>query len=312
MAAKTVVAVPKATDRYRVAEARLWNQWGLEPTERYIDLQSPPIRLRVVEVGTGPPVLFIPGTGGTGPYWAPLVRALNGYRCLMVDRPGWGLSDPIDYSKYRYSSVVVDLLAGVIDALELRTAHVVGASIGYIWALRLAQRYPAGIEKIVLLGGGPNPEIPMSTFLKLLASPIGNLMVRVPVKPKMMQSQLRALGHGSSLDQGRMGDFIDWRLTFMNETHSMRHERDMVRALLDRGALRPGLAFEDHELHEIKAPTLMIFGTADPSGDTGIWQRFVDQLPQGELKILDGFGHMPWWDDPAAVGQEVASFLKGV
>ena len=42
----------------------------------------------------------------------------------------------------------------------------------------------------------------------------------------------------------------------------------------------------------------------------GIWQRFVDQLPQGELKVIEGLGHMPWWDDPAAVGAEVAAFLN--
>jgi pimeloyl-ACP methyl ester carboxylesterase len=42
--------------------------------------------MRVVGVGSGPPVLFVPGTAGTGPYWGSLVRALDGFRCLLLDR----------------------------------------------------------------------------------------------------------------------------------------------------------------------------------------------------------------------------------
>jgi pimeloyl-ACP methyl ester carboxylesterase len=84
----------------------------------------------------------------------------------------------------------------------------------------------------------------------------------------------------------------------------------MIRALLGKDGFKPGLTFDDGDLAEIKAPTLMIFGTADPTGDASIWQRFVDQLPQGELKVLDGLGHMPWWDDPELVGREVTTFLE--
>ena len=43
-------------------------------------------------------MFFLPGTGGTGPYWAPLIRELPGFRGLLVDRPGWGLSSPVDYA----------------------------------------------------------------------------------------------------------------------------------------------------------------------------------------------------------------------
>ncbi len=78
--------------RYRQAEREQCNHYELEPTERFIDLDSPRVRLRVVEVGSGKPVLFVGNTGGTGPYWGPLVRELRGFRCLMLDRPGWGLS----------------------------------------------------------------------------------------------------------------------------------------------------------------------------------------------------------------------------
>ena len=85
-------------ERYRAAERTLWARYDLEPVERSIDLAEVNGALRVLDIGAGDPLLFVPGTGGTGPYWAPLVRELKAdRRCLLVDRPGWGLSTAIDY-----------------------------------------------------------------------------------------------------------------------------------------------------------------------------------------------------------------------
>jgi hypothetical protein len=46
---------------YRKAEHRLWESVGLEPTEQYADLARIGVRVRVQQVGEGPPVLFIHG-----------------------------------------------------------------------------------------------------------------------------------------------------------------------------------------------------------------------------------------------------------
>ena len=135
--ADPLVDVHPPFQRYRRAEEALWEHYGLEPTEQFIDLHSPRVRLRVVEVGSGDPIVFVGGTGGTGPYWAPLVRELAGFRCIMVDRPGWGLSSSIDYSISEYKTVVADMLRGTLDALGLEQSHVAGASIGDNWALGL-------------------------------------------------------------------------------------------------------------------------------------------------------------------------------
>lgn len=77
--------------RYRQAERALWDHYGIEPTERFIDLGSPPARLRVLEIGGGEPILLVHGTAGAAPVWAPLVRELKGFRCLVLDRPGLGV-----------------------------------------------------------------------------------------------------------------------------------------------------------------------------------------------------------------------------
>lgn len=306
-------AADARTERYRQAERALWGHYGLEPSERFIDVDSPRVRLRVVEVGAGEPVLFVPGTAGTGPYWGALVRELKGFRCLMLDRPGWGLSSPVDYSKYEYKTVVADVLRGALDALGLERAHVAGASIGGVWPLRLAAAHPSRVGRIVVLGGGPLvPEILPPIFVRLLASPLGAIIVRLPQRSRMVRSILRQGGHGASLDAGRIPDvFVDWRVALGRDTDSMRNERDMVRSYMNGRTFRPALTLEDAELTAIGHPTLMVYGTADPVGTVEIWRRAMGVLPRGELHVVDGAGHLPWLDEPVQVGGRVSDFLWG-
>ena len=297
-------------ERYREAERALWGRYGLEPVERFIDLHAPVVRLRVLEVGSGAPVLVIHGTAGPGSL-PPLIGELDGFRCFILERPGWGLSTSIDFSKYEYKTVVVDVLGGVLDALELDRANVIAASIGNVWALRLAERQASRVDRIVLLGGAPLvPDVRMPPFIRLLTTPIGALVVRLPEKRRMTRMQLRQLGHGPSLDAGRIAtEFIDWRGAMSRETGSMRNERAMIRTIAGPRGFHAGLVFEDDELAKIEQPTLYVYGTADPVGTVDVWRRVVDLLPKGELRLLDGFGHAPWLDDPGQVAAGIRRFL---
>jgi hypothetical protein len=105
---------------YRQAERALWAHYRLEPLERFVDVRG--VRLRVLELGSGEPALFVHGTGGPGT-WPSLAGALSGYRCLLLDRPGWGLSAPVDYSGHEYKTFVADLPSGVLDDLGVERAH---------------------------------------------------------------------------------------------------------------------------------------------------------------------------------------------
>ena len=299
------------TERYREAERALWRHYGVEASERFIELESPSARLRVSEIGSGEPTLFVGGTPGTGPYWGGLIRQLPGIRCLILDRPGWGLSSPIDYSRHEYKTVVADVLSGTLDALGLDRVNVVGNSLGNLWALRLVARHPTRVDRIVLLGGGPLvPEIRIPPFIRLLASPVGALLVRLPPNPKMIRSQLRQAGHGASLAAGRVPDeFVAWRTALSRETSSMRNERDIVRAIVTRNTLRPGVTLDDEELGGIHQPTLYVYGTADPVGSVDVWTRVARLLPRGQLSLVDGAGHVPWLDDPTRVANDVSRFL---
>jgi len=309
MKAETVAGAT-AINRYRLAERRLWQIHGLDPAEHSLEIDQPRTSLRLLELGSGPPVLFLPGSGGTGPYWAPLVRELSaGFRCMMLDRPGWGLSEPIEYGDGDYWSLVTSVLGGTLDQLGLQRLDVVGASLGGAWGLRLAQAEPNRVRRVVLLGGSPTQQIQVPTFIRLLRSPIGTLLVRLPMRRGMLKKQLIGLGHGPGVEAGRFDAFFDWRMAFQRETSSMRHERDMVRAIVDGNGFRPGVTFTEGELAGIAQPVLMLFGTADPTGSVETWRRLTDVLPGGRLQLVNGAGHLLWWDEPAVVSRHLAAFL---
>jgi pimeloyl-ACP methyl ester carboxylesterase len=308
--ASTVKPAEPGSDRYRAADTELWGHYGLELTERFLDLDSPAVRLRVLDAGSGEPVLFVHGTVGPGS-WPSLLHDLPGFRSIVLERPGWGLSSPIDFAGQEYKTLVADVLRGALDALELERAHVVGGSIGNVWALRLAAQHPTRVGRIVLLGGGPIvDEVGVPGVVRLLASPAGGMMVRLQNKPGVVRSMLRHSGHGASLKLGRIPDeFIDWRVALGRETASMRHEREMVCAIVRGKTYRPGLTFDDAELGGIPHPVLHVYGTADSVGSADIWRRVARILPHGELRLVEGAGHMPWFDDPSRVADEVSRFL---
>ncbi len=61
--------------KFHVAEQAVWDLYGLTPQERFVDLGRN-IALRVNDVGEGDPIVFVHGTGGSGVYFAPLVKEL--------------------------------------------------------------------------------------------------------------------------------------------------------------------------------------------------------------------------------------------
>ena len=307
------IAMPRRTsamERYLAAETRLWQHYGLEPRERYVEIARPRTRLRVLEAGSGPPVLFLHGTVGPGS-WPSLVAGLPGIRCLVLDRPGWGLSTPVEYPRGGYRPYVADLLAALLDSLDIDRVDVVGGSIGDLWALSLAEHHPDRVGRVAILGGGPlAPAVPVPPFNRVVSSPIGAIIVRLPVSPDRVRSILRDSGHGPSLDAGRIPEaFVAWRVANDTETLAMRHERAMVRRVVDGSAYRAGILFDDDALRMIEAPVLLVYGTADKTGDAGIWRAFTTALPNGSLELIEGAGHMPWFDEPARVAALVDGFL---
>jgi 2-hydroxy-6-oxonona-2,4-dienedioate hydrolase/4,5:9,10-diseco-3-hydroxy-5,9,17-trioxoandrosta-1(10),2-diene-4-oate hydrolase len=299
-------------ERYRHAERAVWDHYGLQPKERFVEVDQPAARIRVVEVGSGPPLLVVHGTFGSGPAFAALAREMPNRRLLLMDRPGFGLSSPIAYRADGLGTAIADLQQSVLDGLGLDRVDVVGHSIGAVFALRLALRHPERVGRVVLLGAGPIvQEAGVPPVIRRIASPLGAIMVRLTRRRGVTLSMIRGSGHAPAMADGRIPDvLVDWRVAVNRDTDSMWHERAMVRAIVQGGRYRPELTFADSELSEIAQPTLMLYGTADSVGSPAIWRRVIDSLPNGQLIILDGAGHMVWLDDPAGVARRTESFLS--
>jgi pimeloyl-ACP methyl ester carboxylesterase len=62
-------------------------------------------------------------------------------------------------------------------------------------------------------------------------------------------------------------------------------------------------------LPRLKAPTLLIWGSKDPIMEEPVRQSLRKGLPGAKVKIFDGLGHNPFWEDPHAVGDTINGFL---
>ncbi|HET7182514.1 MAG TPA: alpha/beta hydrolase [Candidatus Limnocylindrales bacterium] len=306
-------SVDQPTERYRRAEQAVWSHYGLAPTERFIEVAAGEVRLRVQEVGAGQPIVFVHGGLWPAAGLAGLVRELPGYRSILIDRPGAGLSSPIDWRKREVGSVATQVMGDVLDALGIERTHVIGHSIGGAWALRLALGHPARVERIAILGAAPIlAEMPRPTFLRVLASPLGAVMARLPQSQARAKDMLRQDGHGPTLDAGRVPDVLfDWHVALVRGTRTMLNERAMIRdAVIHGNAWRPGLMFEPAQLAGVGQPLLYVIGSADPEGSVDDAKRIVGQLPHAQLHVIPDAGHMLWLDDARGVGNAVRSFLE--
>jgi hypothetical protein len=76
--------------RLRATEQGVAVANGIDVHERWVDIASPPVRVRVLEAGSGDPVMFINGISAPGIAMAALAGRLPGHRHLLIDLPGHG------------------------------------------------------------------------------------------------------------------------------------------------------------------------------------------------------------------------------
>ena len=89
------------TARYRDADKRLWDSVGVQTTELRLDLATVGCTVRAQETQDRPPVVFIHRGATAGASWAMLVSWLPDFRCIVIDRPGMGLSELLQQGEQR-------------------------------------------------------------------------------------------------------------------------------------------------------------------------------------------------------------------
>lgn len=120
---------------------------------RYVGIESPPMRVHLLEAGAGEPLVLIHGGDGEAALWAPLMAELAGdFHLHALDRPGCGLSDPFDYRRTDLRRHAGDYVTSVLDALGLESATLVACSMGGYFALVAALDHPARVRRLALVG----------------------------------------------------------------------------------------------------------------------------------------------------------------
>jgi len=298
---------------YRAAERRFWEHYGATPKEYFLHLAQPKVKVRMLEFGKGAPVLFVHGGPNACSSWAPLAAHLPDFRCLVLDRPGCGLSEPVDYTAADLRTLAVDLLSSVLDALEIEQAALVASSFGGAWAFWLAEAHPERVTRIVQEG---TPALIAGMKVPLMMRwmafpPAGRMMAKQRATAGSVQMTFRQLGHGASLAAGRFpAAWLDWSLHLMNDTDTMRSDLGAIWSVFTWRGVRPGFTYGEDFLRRVPQPTLFLWGEADPFGGVEVGRRACAAMPAASIESVPNAGHLPWLDDPAANAQVIRDFLR--
>jgi 2-hydroxy-6-oxonona-2,4-dienedioate hydrolase len=303
-----------AIEQYRLAERRLWDSCGVHPVERLVHLPRLAINVRVQEYGDGPPLLFVHGGPNSGSTWALLAARLPRFRCLILDRPGTGLSDPYPVDSRTIEPFADCLIPDVLDALELERADLVVSSVGGYIALRSAAAHPDRIGRTVQMGCPPFVEGSATPlFMRVMMLPgIRHLMLALPPNDGSVRSIFRQIGHGASLDADRIPQvFLDWYLALQRHTPTFRNEMAAIAGLGSITGFDPALTLDREKLSAVISPAYFLWGEDDSFGGADVARRLVSQMPDARLELLPNAGHLPWLDDPdhaaAVVGAHLAA-----
>ena len=286
---------------------------GVQVTSRQVRLADPPVAVRVLETGDGPPLVLVHGSGMSASTWAPLMPHLRSRRLIAFDLPGFGLSDPLDYSGRPLREHAVAQLTSLLDALALDRVPIVGTSLGGMWALSMAVAAPGRISAVASLGvpAVVLPGMHGDPFFTALSAPgLRHVVARIG-SPSVAVTR-RSLAAGAIGPRGaeRAPD------GFFEVVHEGMRQPGFRTAMLSHmwlamrlGRPRPENFLSDAELARIAAPVLMIWGEDDPYGGPDIGRRAALLLPNASLEVMPG-RHAPFLDDPARCGALVDDLLR--
>jgi pimeloyl-ACP methyl ester carboxylesterase len=244
----------------------------------------------------GIPVVLIHGYTDNARDWVPLIPYLSPHlHLIVVDIRGHGASGKPEccYTRLDFAYDIKLLL----DALGVRRADIVGHSLGSIIAQTFAEFWPARTRRVVLISssGGPRPG-------------------SVPRKPAYdYAAEIRGLKEPIDPDSPFM---VAWWSSPnpVDEDFIRRQRRDSAAiplrvwiAVLDQGLSDSDL---QRTLPMLKAPTLLIWGSADPIMPEEVRQTLREGLPRAQVKILQGLGHNPFWEEPQQCAQLINEFLN--
>lgn len=267
--------------------------WPYPP--RWADL--PEGRQHFVDVGAGPPVLFVHGTPTWSIDWRGLIGPLAAdHRCIAVDHLGFGLSERPEGAGYAPEDHA-RRFATFADALDLRDATLVVHDFGGVIALPWAARNPDRIRRLVLLNtwGFPFEGAAARWGARVLGSAVGRWLYR------WANLSLRVIAPSAWADRRRLSPDVyrQWLAPFED-----RGARVQVLWTLARSLLASEAFFGEVEraLPRLAGlPVDLLWGLKDPACPPAMLERWQRIFPQARVTRLADSGHWPHEEATAEV-----------
>ncbi|MFF9542519.1 alpha/beta fold hydrolase [Streptomyces albidoflavus] len=280
---------------------------GISRTATLRELPTDEGVLRYHEVGEGPPLLLLHGSGpgvtGWRNYRGNLAAFARHFRCLVLEFPGFGVSDPTDEHPMAAAPKAV---LRFLDGLGLDRVDVIGNSMGGIVAANLAIGHPGLFGRLVTVGGigrnifSPAPGEGINLLMDFTENPSRQALVR----------WMHSMVHDPAVVTEEM---IEERWTQATDPDTLAAARRMYGREALTASMAAARASEQPPywamLHRITAPTLITWGRDDRVSPLDMALLPMRTMPRAELHVLPDCGHWVMIEQKEAWESAVVAFL---
>lgn len=278
----------------------IWSHLATVP-HRQDWVQTGDFKTRYVEAGKrgNPPLIMIHGTGGSWEAFCANLGPLSAhFHCFAIDMIGCGYTEKPD-RPYVIAEHVTQI-KNFMTALDLKTASLIGISMGSWTASRFALAHPDKTDKLIIL----------SAFgLSDDQEEIGAILTR---RGKAFDTptwaSVKDVFDKLILDEhNRADDLIGLRLQTYQQP-SMKAAGENILAVFKPEFLVENL-ITPAQWREIPVPTLVVAAIDDRPLYVKTARTIAGLIPQASLVEVDKVGHWPQFEDPAKLNRLIADFL---
>jgi 3-oxoadipate enol-lactonase len=250
------------------------------------------------DAGIGRTVVMIPGRTAPRTMLEPEFERLSSdFRVIIPDNRDAGENDP-ETEPYTISDIADDV-AGLLRALGIQRAHVLGGMWGGCIAQEFALRHADMLDRLVLVSTTPVTSEPNAT-----SSPMP------PPEEWWMEDPVERWRAELPLDTAP-GYFDDKPDLLDREAERYRGNRITWEGRMRQVAAGGQFDVRDR-LHEITAPTLVLHGDQDPYIPVQNAELIANRIPNALLRIIRGAGHLLFIERPEEMEHTVRGFLLEV
>ncbi len=257
------------------------------------------IKIYYEEQGRGEPLILINGLAFPMDLWFAQIRELSkDFRVIALDNRGIGRSEKPD-EEYSIALMASDAV-GLLGALGIEKAHVVGLSMGGFISQEIALSYPEAVNRLVLvatcMGGVRSLELGKPFWEKAAAAIMGKPPEEVyRVDMTLMTAPGFAEEHPDILAQ--------------SVALRMKNPQPLYAFLRQFAAC--GVFDINHRAQNIARPTLIILGQDDPIFPIPLADDYRRILPQAKMIVYDNCGHAILLEKAGELSRDIREFLKG-